>query len=173
MGIIKEVKPEEIEPVEEYKETTWEKICDFIVEWTPSAIYSFYCNYLKPSAISRKIEFWWQRKTRGFDDSETWDLDYSFVRWLLPRLKRFSEVVGGYPATDEYPTFESWKTELKHRVEQLELIVKYIFDDFEFPDVSWSKLDNPNKSLVCSDAFDKCYEDFMIWFNKWHRHLWW
>ena len=29
---------------------------------------------------------------RGFDDSVTWSLDYSLMRWLSPRLQRFLEV---------------------------------------------------------------------------------
>lgn len=41
--------------------------------------------------ISRAIKFWWQRQTRGWDDSETFSLDYSIAKLVLPRLKRFKE----------------------------------------------------------------------------------
>lgn len=40
----------------------------------------------------RAIKHFWQRTTRGFDDSETWDLDATLCRWLLPRLKRYREI---------------------------------------------------------------------------------
>ncbi len=29
---------------------------------------------------------------RGFDDSVTWSLDHSLVKWLTPRLERFLEI---------------------------------------------------------------------------------
>lgn len=53
--------------------------------------------------LKRSIVFWWQRQTRGFDDSETWSMDSSLAKLILPRLKRFQEVRAGYPAnmTDE------------------------------------------------------------------------
>ena len=31
-------------------------------------------------------------KQRGFDDSVTWSLDYSLIKWLTPRLHRFLEI---------------------------------------------------------------------------------
>ncbi len=33
-----------------------------------------------------------QRKTVGFDDSETWSLDITFANFMLPRLKRYIEI---------------------------------------------------------------------------------
>jgi len=33
-----------------------------------------------------------QRLERGFDDSETWSLDSTIVRFIIPRLKRYLEV---------------------------------------------------------------------------------
>lgn len=39
----------------------------------------------------------WQRCTRGFDDSDTWSLDYTCGKWLAPRLKRFKEVNIAHP----------------------------------------------------------------------------
>lgn len=38
-----------------------------------------------------------QRKERGFDDRDTWSLDYTLAQWLVPRLKRFKEVNNGFP----------------------------------------------------------------------------
>ena len=43
-------------------------------------------------SIKRKIRFWYQRRTRGFDDSETFSLDYSLAKLILPRLQRFKQV---------------------------------------------------------------------------------
>ena len=48
------------------------------------------------SIVSRR--FWrhlYQRIIRGFDDGETWSLDYNIIKFTLPRLKRFREIVDG------------------------------------------------------------------------------
>lgn len=29
---------------------------------------------------------WWDRKTRGFDITDTWNLDYTFAKFMVPRL---------------------------------------------------------------------------------------
>lgn len=42
--------------------------------------------------VIRAIKFWWQRRTRGWDDSETWCLSESIARVIAPRLRRFREI---------------------------------------------------------------------------------
>lgn len=37
----------------------------------------------------RSVRFFFQRVRRGWDDSETWSLDFSLSQLILPRLKRF------------------------------------------------------------------------------------
>jgi len=49
-----------------------------------------------------KVKFFWQRRTRGFDDSTLWDLDYTILKFILPRLKAFRQVGAGYPASFYY-----------------------------------------------------------------------
>ncbi len=51
--------------------------------------------------ITDHLLWWWQRRTRGFDDRVTWSLDISLADWMLPRLKRFKELNnGGVPLKD-------------------------------------------------------------------------
>ena len=45
----------------------------------------------------RDLRLWRQRMTRGWDDSETWSLDYSLAKVIAPRLKRFKELNNGHP----------------------------------------------------------------------------
>lgn len=40
---------------------------------------------------AQSIKFFWQRLTRGFDDSAMWSLDIHLAGLILPRLKRFKE----------------------------------------------------------------------------------
>ena len=43
------------------------------------------------------MTFWWQRRTRGFDDSDMWSLDYTLCKFLAPRLRALAETVHGFP----------------------------------------------------------------------------
>ena len=63
--------------------------------------YRFYCYHLTPRLIKRSIRFWWQRRTRGWDNSETWAIDYSFYKWITPRLKEFRNFYS-YPPLEAF-----------------------------------------------------------------------
>ena len=40
----------------------------------------------------RRIEYWLQRRIRGWDDRETWALNYEFIVWLNTRTKKYLEL---------------------------------------------------------------------------------
>lgn len=94
-----------------------------------------------------------QRIFRGWDDSETWNLDTSLYKWLLPRLKRFKELNNGWPDS-KYDTFEDWNNELDKRIKQLEYIVE------NYPDTTNKKL---NHTVT----------DFNKWLFRDLCDLWW
>lgn len=50
------------------------------------------CFSLTNDDDRREAKFKKQRQKRGFDDSETWSLDYTIACFLIPRLKRFIEL---------------------------------------------------------------------------------
>ncbi len=55
--------------------------------------------------ISRRdIRFWWQRRWRGWDGSELFSLDYTILKFTLPRLKEFAAIQpdGGFLALTEH-----------------------------------------------------------------------
>ena len=97
----------------------------------------------------RKIKFFFQRIKRGFDDSETWSLDYQFYRWLLPRLKRFRQLTKTYPCN---MTYEKWLKDIDVAIADLEILT----DD-----------------TVFGDEYDEAYKRFIKWFSKNLNHLWW
>ncbi len=43
-----------------------------------------------------------QRETLGFDDTETWNLDYAIIGFIQPRLKRFIEIAPILWSSDPY-----------------------------------------------------------------------
>lgn len=87
-----------------------------------------------------------QRLERGFDDTETWNLDLTISRFILPRLKVFKEKTIGYPPE---LTFEEWQD-----------IIQKMIDYFE----AKSNEDNFLEDID-SEGFDL--------FCKYFESLWW
>ena len=62
-----------------------------------------------------------QRKERGFDSTELWNLDTTLLRFLLPRLKAFEEETIGTPVG--FSNIE-WHSLLKETINNIELLLK-------------------------------------------------
>ena len=69
----------------------------------------------------RSIYYWWQRRTRGWDDTVTWNLDQQLAQWLAPRLKRFQELNNGHPY--EF-TWKKWNEKLEEMIWSVEYYAK-------------------------------------------------
>ena len=50
------------------------------------------CFSLTDKDDKREKDFIKQRIERGFDDSETWALNYTIARFIIPRLERYIEI---------------------------------------------------------------------------------
>jgi len=72
---------------EKYKPTLWEL---FLADYW----YNGFLLLFRRGTWVRLL----QRLTRGWDDSDTWSLDVSVAKFLLPRLKRYRELRQGVPA---------------------------------------------------------------------------
>lgn len=46
----------------------------------------------------RAVRYWFQRRTKGWDDSVTWNLDRQIAAYMAPRLMRFRDLNNGYPS---------------------------------------------------------------------------
>lgn len=72
-------------------------------------IYNLRWDYKrKLHLLFRSAKFFYQRRTRGFDDSETWSFDSTAAEWILPRLKRLREL--------GLTTDESWYTDIDEMI---------------------------------------------------------
>ena len=100
---------------------------------------------------ARKEKFIKQLEERGFDDTETWSLDYTIARFVLPRLKRFQEIKGGYPPE---LTEKKWTAVINKMIAAFELIIK---DNF--------------KGLTKAE-FTKVEKGLAL-FAQYFQHLWW
>jgi hypothetical protein len=99
----------------------------------------------------RDIKFFFQRVYRGWDDSETWSLDSSLAKIVLPRLKRFRELYGGRPAR---LTTEEWAN----------IIDEMIFAfEFHTSEERWCCTDK--------DKWNRVNNGLEL-FGKYYSHLW-
>lgn len=99
----------------------------------------------------REIRFFYQRLTRGWDDGETFSLDYSLAKLIAPRLRRFKEVTIGVPGGFEK---EEWN-----------IILDKMIASFEFAasEEHWNA--TPLEYEKYSEGFDL--------FAKHYFRLWW
>lgn len=105
----------------------------------------------------RAMKFKEQRMTRGFDDSETWNLDMTIAKFLVPRLKAFKECENGHPAG---MSEKKWDKILDEMIEGFELHCTK--DEWEFDmDINTR---NEKKAKV-----DKALKHF----SKYFHDLWW
>jgi len=75
----------------------------------------------KLSTYSRPVRFFFQRRRRGFDESELWSLDYTFARLMRPRLRAFIDEFGGRSV----PSFLGENIAIEERSEEwLEILRK-------------------------------------------------
>lgn len=81
----------------------------------------------------KKIKWWlkmkYQKTARGFTDEELWNLDCTFVDWIIPRLKVFKEKTIGYPADVKSP--EEWDKILDKIIKAFELYKQAPCDDLK------------------------------------------
>ncbi len=106
--------------------------------------------------IKRAIRFWWQRRTRGWDDSETWNLDVTIAKFAAPRLKRFKELNNGHPHCLNMDTEEKWDSAIDEMIWALDNVAK----------------DNIGSPEYAMTESDRC-ENGLKLFGEWFRALWW
>lgn len=86
---------------------------------------------MKLRTLKRSIKYWFQRRTRGWPDDETWNLDYEFIKWVNSRFKKYKEEAGKIVDLE----FHKFQYEGKEYT-QLELIDKVIKLSNEYIDTN-------------------------------------
>ena len=67
--------------------------------------------------LKRAVRFFFQRMTRGWDDSELWSLDYSLGKLIATRLRLFANNTKSFPAN---MTEQEWAITLNKMCEAFE-----------------------------------------------------
>jgi len=114
-------------------------------------IYWWCYRLVRYSNYKRYIRYWFQRRIRGWDDSDCWSLDHTIGKFVLPRLKRYKEITNGYPAI--FNDIEDWHNILDKMIAGFELISN---DEFYL-------LSNENEKIV---------EEALDLFRQYYRGLW-
>jgi hypothetical protein len=105
--------------------------------------------------IKRKIKFFVQRCVRGWDDSQTWNLDYELAKFIAPRLKRFRELNVCHPME---MTSEEWDSTIDKMI--------FAFEKLSDDDYKWSYDNN-------QEEIHKKVEEGRDLFHKYYYNLWW
>ncbi len=116
--------------------------------------------------ILRAIRFWWQRRTRGWDDSDVWSLDVTIAKFILPRLRRLKELNDAYPASlNDSEQFDEesdercmgeWHEKLDKMIESFEMASSNSIDYY----------------IMSKKQFNK-FRWGMSLFAKYYNNLWW
>lgn len=114
------------------------------------------------SEADARIEYKRQRLERGFDDTELWNLDYTFAKFVLPRLKRFKEVNQGYPSSITYEVWDEYLDKMIYAFENID------YDDKSYDGVEWYNMPQEARDAVV----DKVNEGLDL-FRKHYFSLWW
>lgn len=110
------------------------------------------CFSLTNNNDEREIEYTKQRKSRGFDDSETWSLTDTICRFIIPRLKRFKDINDAVP----YPlTRDKWNDIIDKMLLAFELTTR------------------EDGSRIWNDEESKQIDKGLDLFRKWFMALWW
>ena len=102
------------------------------------------CFSLTDADDNREPHFKKQRLERGFDDSETWSLRDTMARFILPRLKRYREMIDGF-IVNENGLYE----DVDKAIRAFELVIK---DDTE-----WMTKEEQVEYRAGMDAFARIY----------------
>ncbi len=112
--------------------------------------------------IQRPVKFFWQRRIRGFDDSELWSLDNSLAEYILPRLIAFKEY-NTHGCASEFFDEDNKEDECmkwKEVVDKMIFAFKHATNDYYIADIEENK-----------KADEKAQEGFEL-FGKYYADLW-
>lgn len=104
------------------------------------------------------------RCERGFDNSECWNLDTTIIKFILPRLKIFTEQTNGYPPEI---TFEEWKIILNKIIKAFE----YYLDEDDSITIEFQR--KGFNTFKASQEMQKVIEEGFQLFIKYFSSLWW
>ena len=74
---------------------------------------------------NRQRKKWLKKQGSYVNPKETWSLDVTLAKYIIPRLKKFKELENGYPGRDEMDTPEKWDDALDKMIQAFEYVIDY------------------------------------------------
>ena len=112
--------------------------------------------------IKQFFKFKYQHITKGFSDQETWNLDANIAKYILPRLKRFKEINNGHP--------------VEVSAKEWDIILDKMINSFEFHIQIFVDQDDDDLNTMPKNAQKRKWEEYnegLLLFAKYYKHLWW
>lgn len=109
---------------------------------------------------------WLKQQGLYVNPKETWNLDYTIAKFVLPRLKLFKKLNNSYPGIEGMETEEKWDKALDKMIWSFEQVTNdyEVYESIDYKDSDW--MDQYN------ELNDKIQEGLTL-FAKWFRHLGW
>ncbi len=122
---------------------------------------------------NRQRKKWLKKQGSYVNPKETWSLDITFAKYIIPRLKKFKELNNGYPGIEA----------LDKMIQAFEYVIdwdEYWLDDprYDYTDIMFGD----DKELYESIVENKRMEDIrrltainegLQLFAKYYMNLWW
>lgn len=102
---------------------------------------------------NRHRKKWLKQQGLYVNPKETWNLDITFAKYIIPRLKKFKNLNNGYPGREEMDTPEKWDEALDKMIQAFE----YVVNEFDW----WT-----NNSKYCLDTESKYDDKYVAKINK-------
>ena len=114
----------------------------------------------------RQFKWAFQRVTRGFCDTDVWDLDSHLTEYLAQTIEYLAKTSISYPGTKEFPTPESWTNYLMEIVNKLKYAVSDVPNEYEeawlktwnsksFEEVLNNRGNTPEEQKIIDDFLNK------------------
>lgn len=72
----------------------------------------------------RSVRFLYQRLTRGWDDSQLWNLDVTISEYVLPRLKEYRKLYSDSGIPSGIKTTKEWQEKIDAMISAFEIVLK-------------------------------------------------
>lgn len=106
-----------------------------------------------------------ERLTKGYDETETWNLDHTIIRFMLPRIKTLKEIQCGYPARLE--SMEAWEEILDKITDALQLYLDTDGDCLEYYPQHPSIYDNNENKIKEAEENNKIFKEGWELLHEW------
>lgn len=86
-------------------------------------VYPYYHIRRSILDLPRNTKYWFQRRIRGYDDSDLWNIDSFILAKLDKMLPKFYNNLNGMPFTYEDKGEDAWKKDLKDFHKDIQMVL--------------------------------------------------